>query len=141
VRDGVIRLIQTLPLLAIFLLGACTKDREKWIGTWEGERKGLVYQGMDDATARDLKRIVIKILPNARYEMTEQTISSTGEVKFEGNRLVLKPMAQLDRAYVHADLTLELQPDGSVLYDDPEGNHPQPAELRKVGETSPPPSP
>lgn len=131
--------ILALTPFALLTLGGCGGDSAKWVGTWEGERKGLVDPSLTDNVANGLRRIEIKIGQDGRYEMVEAGIPTKGQVHFGKERALLTVMSRMDRELTvpHQDLILEFQEDGSILYRDPNNDFPQPARLTRVSATSP----
>ncbi len=130
----------TIPLLALLVIPGCGGSGHAWKGTWSGDREGLILPDKDDdVIARALKRVEIKLLGDGRFEMTEMGIPLKGSYSLNGDVAKLKIRSRFDREVDPnmPELILTWQADGSILYEDPGGNYPEPVKMTKEPETNP----
>lgn len=129
---AIARIISVAYLALLVPLG-CGSATAHWIGTWEGERQGVVREGATGPVAGTLRRVRVVIDADGKFTATELGIARSGSVRFGRDRLVLTVERILDNPLdkPQPELVLELQPDGSALYTDTGAGWPSPVRLAK----------
>jgi hypothetical protein len=125
--------IISVAFLALLVPLGCGSPTAPWLGTWEGERQGIVREGATGPIAGTLRRVRIEIDADGKFTATELGIARRGSVQFGRERVVLKVEFILDNPVdkPQSELILELQQDGTALYTDTGAGWPSPVRLTK----------
>lgn len=126
--------------LSFLALTGCASETRAWVGTWEGERKGLTLPEKEDALAKALRRVVIVIAPDGSFTREETSLGSRGKGRFSAKQAFLTVTHLLDKpietdpnvARENKDLILEWKDENTILYWDPGSLTPGSVELKRV---------
>lgn len=126
--------------LSFLAITGCSSETRPWVGTWEGERKGLTLPEKEDALAKKLRLVQIVISADGTFTKEETSVTSRGKGRFSAKQAFLtvshilgKPVeTDPNVARENKDLILEWKDENTLLYWDPGSLTPGSVELKRV---------